>query len=735
MLPFLFLLFSLFSSLLADQLTTDPRIIWDTECVPCTPPACCPAPCLPILDRRREEEEVVLDLINPLYEDGVISTTEGGVLVGPRVRVQARKIVYTRQIDRVPMVFSVWCEGDLVVDYKDRVLTGETLYYDFISHTGRITCGKTAAFPWFIGGEEVLLCENGNVVIHGGYVTTSEGGEKDVMVISPEITVTPNQILSAQDVTFRIKGVPLLWIPKGGIDLKATKDSPFAFNFGWNGFLGTHLGVKYHFLTVGDFKGYARADGYFGRGLGVGFESEYDPKCSPTEFYTRNYYAHDLSIDDPEKKDRYRIQGTYFSKFLQDRLSCQFLYDFVSDAQMAADYVTHDFELNPAHRTEFNLRRQEESWIANLFVRAKVNSFQTINQELPSFEMDFHPFEIFQTGVIFDNAFRISYQDYSFSDDVIGAKNFSSGRFEVHPRLYRPIAFSTLKITPEARFIGIAYSDSPSRKAVGQTAADFGCLVDTTLCRFYRGIKHTAIPYVDYHYITSPRAPLDRHFLFTIEDAYAHLNLLRFGMRHLFFFPPQTCCLSPLRLDIWTNAFFETKNVPVVFQKGYLMADWQPHPRLLLGLETAWNFQDHLLDFFNTRAEWTISERLACAVEYRQRSSYAWRKNDFYNFLLESVRSEESLLASPLSDRRNTILGRLFYTITPWTAARFEIRHGWNRVNQPNYFEYHLQFQTLLFQHWRLLFSYEKREEDNRYSVALKLDPGPPSRKKGLCFR
>ena len=734
---FLTLLFA--SSLFADQLTTDPPIIWDTECATCLPRCPClppPSPFLPVFDKDNPEEEVSLDLLNPLYEDGVISTNEGGVLSGRFLRIQAKKIVYTRRLEGPNPVFTVYCEGDLLIDYKERVFVGESLYYDFLSHSGKITCGKMAAFPWFLGGQEILLCEAGDIVIHNGYVTTSEGGEKEVMVLAPEIKVTKDLIVTGTDVTFRIKDIPVLWIPKGGVDIKHTNRSPLGFNFGWNGFLGTHFGVRYHFLTLGAFKGYARADGYIGRGLGVGFESEYDPKCSPTEFYTRNYFAHDLSINDRFKKDRYRVQGSYYSEFLENTTSLEFIYDFVSDAQMAADYETHDFELNPAQRTELTLRKQAEFWIANLHARARVNRFQTVNQQLPSFEMSLHPFEISNSGIIAENLFKVGFLDYSFSDDIKG-RDFHSGRFEVRPRLYRPFPFRFLKVTPEARLIGIAYSNSPHHKAVGQALADLGTTVDTTLTRFIGPLKHTMIPYIDYHYLTAPRSALKDHYLFTIDDAYHRLSLMRFGMRHLLFLAPSPCWLSPLRIDIWANAFFGAKPIPQTIQKGYLNLDWQPHPKLFWGMESSWNFEEHLLDFINNRVEWTVNENIALAGEYRHRSPFAWRKNDFYNFLLDAVRDQNALLASPLSDRRDTILGRLFCRVTPSTALRLEIRNGWNRKDpfQPHYTEYHVELESLIFQHWRLFFSYEKREEDNRYSIALKLDPGPPSKRKARFAR
>ena len=94
-----------------------------------------------------EEDSVVLDLQDPIYQNGMLSTTKGGVLMAPNLRIQAEKITYIRQLDNTPQIFTVSCEGHLLVDYKNRILVGESFDYDFLTHTGRLICGKTASPP------------------------------------------------------------------------------------------------------------------------------------------------------------------------------------------------------------------------------------------------------------------------------------------------------------------------------------------------------------------------------------------------------------------------------------------------------------------------------------------------------------------------------------------------------------------------------------------------------------
>ena len=134
-----------------------------------------------------------------------------------------------------------------------------------------------------------------------------------------------------------------------------------------------------------------------------------------------------------------------------------------------------------------------------------------------------------------------------------------------------------------------------------------------------------------------------------------------------------------------------------------------PYERIYIGIDGAWHFQEKQLDFYNARVDWTVSENVALGIEYRHRSRFDWRKADFYNFILESTRTQAELLASPLSDRRDTLLFRLFTRLTPIWTAKFDLRHGWHREFQGPYFEYQIEMYRIIFQHWKLCFKYEKR--------------------------
>lgn len=672
-----------------------------------------------------ERRGVIVDLRNPHYTEGVLHTEEGGILSAPGIRIQAQEIIYTRNLDQDPPVHTIYGRGNLLIDYYEYALVGDALYYDFLTHTGFILNGKTASPPWYVGGSEILLLASGEITVYDGYLSTSEGAEKKVLLHAKELTFFPDKTVAAHNLTGWAKPLPLFWIPKLKLDLGNYESLPFSVRYGWGGFMGSYLSLLYRFLSWNEFQGIARLDGFFGHGPGIGIETYYDPPWRATEWYTRSYYAHDLSIENPLKRDRYRLQGLWSDCLYDVKVSG--LYDYVSDATMAADFYIQDFDLPTAGRTQLDLRKQEPSWIGRLFSLVRVNDFQSVNQELPTLAFSVHPFALPQTGVIMENSLRASYLDYVFSDDVLHATDFHSTRLFVHPRAYRPFFLGPyLTVTPEVGFIGIAYSNSPSGGAVGQAVGEFHCRAQSALSGYGSWVKHTLVPYCDYHYLTTPRSAPDAHYLFTIQDGYNYFNVVRVGMENSLFVKTACGVERTLWCDLWANAFFDTWTLPRLIPKVYLDLEWRPHPRLRIAETGAWNLTHRLLDYTNVDLDWTLSPHAALGCGYRHRSRFDWRKADFYNFILEATRTEQELLLSPLSDRRDTFLVRAFFRLSPDWSLKIDLRNGWNRRFQPSYLEYQVTLGTLLYDQWQLQLIYDKRVDDQRYALSLKLHPGAP---------
>ena len=104
---------------------------------------------LPALKTPSAEHGVTIDLREPSYCDGILSTDMGGVISAPNIRIQATQLRYTRKIlgpkeSAEQSIWSVEGEGNLIIEFGEYVFVGEKLIYDFLTKEGTIYYGKTA---------------------------------------------------------------------------------------------------------------------------------------------------------------------------------------------------------------------------------------------------------------------------------------------------------------------------------------------------------------------------------------------------------------------------------------------------------------------------------------------------------------------------------------------------------------------------------------------------------------
>lgn len=678
-------------------------------------PLCVPFPeCL-----SEEKEEVLVRLVDPVYSDGVLSTDCGGVLLAPDLIVRATAIAYTHLPDG--SAHSVHAEGELVVEYRGKLFVGSSLDYDFLTDSGVLCQGRVAMPPWYIAGERIYLTSESGVIIEEGTLSSCEGEEQDWDIFAPRICIFQNHLRMDRKAQIRIQKVPVLALPALKLELRGLNEMPISTRFSWGGFQGTRLSLRYRFFDTEEWKAYARLDAILKRGLGGGVETSYLSQESAAELYTQNYYAHDISIADPTRRDRYRFDGSYYNCFDEGRIVIRGVYDRVSDPQMAADYQAKDFDLKTAGKTELSIMRTEELWRTELFSTVRLNSFQTVNQELPTLAWSAKPYLIGEKGVLSSTRARASYLDYLYSSSSLPFyTNFHSGRFELDQLFYKALNYKYLRIIPELGGVAIGYTNSPSGAAVGALLGYGGAHVQTTLVRSEEARRETIEPYIDYVYYTAPTSSVDEHYIFTIADGYARLHELTFGTRYALFSP----CNRALLIDLHANAFFNTEAFSSPIPRAYLEVEWDPLTYITLQGVGIWDFQEGELDTLNGCLNWTVSRDVAISTEYRHRSSFAWRKADHTSFFLEAFRQNEALRHSPLSDRRDTLLLSFFYRWHPDWFLKAQLRHGWNRHDSPNYTEYQIDLSTLLCSHWRATVTYEKRFDDFHVSFSLRLDNG-----------
>ena len=661
-----------------------------------------------------------VDLKNPIYENGLLYTQQGGVVHTQDIRIQARTIQYIHRMEKGTFVHRIEAQQDLLVQYKRRVYVGDKLEFDFVTQTGVIYNGKTFVAPWYIGGDKIELKKEGNYVIENAYITTCEDKHGSWDLFANRIEVLDKSLINAEQVYFRFFKIPTLWLPSFKINLKKFSKPVVRYKASWDK-NGPRVSLRYQLYSWKDFAFFLRGDWRMKRGLGVAFETDYLPTHKRTIFLTRNYVATDSLENDLKIKRRYRIQGEGRVKTYSSKTQGHITWDKYNDINMPSDFPSEDFEVNSANKTQTSIRHQENNLIAILFARPRINSFNTLKQDLPLLYGTVRPLCLGTSGLITENWSKAAYIDLAYSNDLsLSLPHLYSIRLETQNKIYRPFLLSPLTFTPYVGIIGIYYSRSPINQPVGMGLISYGVVAHLHFYRHFQTYKHVIEPYADFQGLTSPTINNNQHFIFSIQDGYHRLNLLRLGFRNFLFVREKQKYSPCFYSDLWGNAFFGDSNQSQFIPKMYLTLHWNL-PTCEIINTNAWNFCHQTIDFANIRTLWTFNEDFAISLELRYRSKYDWRKSDHDNFILDITRTESELLRSSISDRRVTLLTHIFFRITPFWSAQIKSHSGWNRINELPYNEFNIDLFTYITQSWKARLTYQKTQRDQRITGSITL--------------
>lgn len=666
--------------------------------------------------------ELIVDFRNPSYKNGILTTHEGGVIKGEDIRVQAKSIQYIKKYENNKFIHKIEAEKELIIQYKGRVYVGEELEYDFTTKSGTVYEGRTFASPWYLGGDKIELKSDGSYHVENVYITTCENIDSTWDIHAGKVSVLKKELLLAKKVRFRFFRFPTLWLPSFKLNLKKFTGSPiFRYKVNWDKRSGPRGSIRYRLYSWKDFAVWGRLEYRLKIGWGGAIETEYEPDHKRTTFQTRNYLATDVLPKDPTKNQRYRIQGVYRSVSSSQKTKLDMTWDKFSDINMPTDFKSDDFELDTAKKTEFFFKHHEDYLLNYIYVRPRINGFDTVKQNLPSVFFNIKPYKLPILNLIFYNRFSGSYLDYAYSDKLSPSlHDFESLRLETNNIVSLPLKNSYFNLTPHLGFIGIFYNHSPSSLAKGQAMLVYGGNFSTNFYKNYQKHKHICQPYIHYEGITQPIQAVGSYYIFSIEDGYNKLNLIKTGIKNQVYSLRHIRCFPTYEADLYANTFLDSNFIPRTLPKLYLDIKWNL-PSVSFTANTAWNFFNHAFDFSNLRLGWTINENLAADLEFRCRSSYDFRKSNHQNFILDVSRDEKELKKSPISDRRNTILSHIYCRLNPYWSCEFTSHHGWNRKKEPAYNEYKIDLYTKVSSDWKVRVSYQHTTTDDRFSWAISL--------------
>lgn len=677
-----------------------------------------------------EPTSFTVNLKNPIYKNGTISTSEGGIITSSELRIQARHIIYINKIEKGQPINQVIAEGELMVDNRGQLYVGRRLEYDFVTKTGIVYEGVTGIDLWFLGGEKIKLNPDKSFYLYNAFITTSERKKAEWKIQSREIEVNKNRLLTAKNVTFRFFDTSLFWLPTFKSNLvKPLTDAPIRYRVEWDRGMYPKFSMRYKIYSWELFDLFFRLNIRPSKGIGGAIESNFASFDKRKKFQTKSYIDHDTFYRNTrpnEARFNYRLQGLYEAQNEDKSSSLHLSYDKLSNRNMQSDFRTSNFEVSTVQQTLLKIRNHQNWMIAGIDARPRINSFQGFKQELPTSFWTPHPFTLGSTGILSENRVKLSYLSYVLADDIKSPiPDFDSTRLETHNTLYRSFKYKGLNLTPLLSFRGIFYNKSRKGHPICQAALNYEMFIDLKLKRHYKKTDHILQPYIHYQGLTHPTISPDTPYIFDITDGLNRLYQIRSGIQNAFYLKKYPLFEPNFMADIYLYAFFSNRTFQKTIPKIQSSMTWN-FPSVVLKKQIGWNIEKQTLDFVNLSAAWTINQNFAFKTEWRHRGRFAWRHANENNHIVEITRSIQNLLDSPLSDRRNTFLTRMQMKIGADWTARLESHIGWGRQDQPSYHETHIELITLISTSWklRLVFTHSPapNKKNDHFSFAFSLN-------------
>ena len=350
-------------------------------------------------------DDYTIDLKDPIFSHGTISTDQGGIIAGPQLRIQAQHIEYTNKIENGTAIRKVTAEGDLLLEHNGQIFVGKKLDYDLINKTGLMLEGRTSTDYWFVGGNEIELLADGSFWIEGAYLTTVESQDAWWELRSSKIDVSNQSLLSARNIKIRFFDIPIFWFPSFKFDLKLLKEPPIKYKFLWDQVLKQKIMMRYELYSTETFQLFGRLDYRFKKGPGAAIETDYKSRDERTFFQTKSYGAFDKIVPDEAGDRRYRLQGLLTSHSADERTKFHLCYDKMSDDKMPQDFKSDDFEVGTQKRTILWTSHYTDNFFTQFTLQPRINYFQSINQQLPLVKLGIRPFPLGKSGIIFENKF------------------------------------------------------------------------------------------------------------------------------------------------------------------------------------------------------------------------------------------------------------------------------------------------------------------------------------------
>ena len=658
-----------------------------------------------------DASKISLDLANPTYHNGSLYTENGGVIEAERFRLQAERILYKKDEN----AHFIEATNEILLQYEGKTFTAEKLFFDLDTGAGWLEKSVSFFPPFYIDAEKLYFKEDRSIEALHVQLTTAELGNHSWQLKTGKLLIDPTGNLFAfSGVSARFFSIPL-WLPSFHVNRKAFSSPLFRYSVTWDKGKGPRLSIRYAAYSWKQLGVFLRGEYRIGTGFGGAVETEYFPQKSPNFLITKSYIASDVIPTNLQKERRYRLQGKG-KAVLKDHV-VDLSWDKYSDPLMPGDFTSTDFAINTEKETKLRYQNTQPYWIIDALVYPKVNSFQSVYEQLPFLSINTHSFE--KWGWIFQTQVEGGYEKFSYSDNLrTPLQDFSSGKASIKEEIikaFRLPFFPKISGQTKGIFQATGYSNSPTKKPGFYGSVGYGFLLQSSGKKRFSTTTHLIQPYAELQGYFQPTSA-DARWIFSTKDGIQSLHEWTIGIKNFFY---QKIAQNQIEYTLSTKGFFAyAKDAEPPWRiHSDLIIDYA---QFLLRSTTAFSIRRKQIDHQMLSLQWTASQNAAFSMDFWYRSKWFFRKANRSHFFVENARTPKELLSSPLSKKRSALITKAFIRMTPLSSIEGELRCGFLE----RYIEGKFEAKTAIVSYCDMRLTYEHTEKDDRVTFGLEVQRG-----------
>ncbi len=618
-------------------------------------------------------------------------------------------------------------EGNARIQDAQGVVTGEKIIYDFANKTGIIYGADFRANPYFGKAKKVEKLSDSEFVAKGGYFTTCSLDHPHYRFSSKKISMFPGDKMQAEQATYYLGTVPLLYLPRFNYSMKepimhvqsepgTRKDwGPYILNtWRYNLTQNSNLRVFLDYRTK--------------LGLGEGFDLNYKTPLvgkGDFKFYYTNENAVDLPAGAPTEFQRYFMRWRH-KWTIDSRTNLIAEFYKISDKRrqyennpapnlnahnILQDYFFREYEKDAQPLTYALFHHAFDYSSLDLLLQMRTNHWFDQIEKLPEISYNLPSLQLGETPFYFEDSSQFG--TYNVKGTGMG-NDLTATRLDTKNTISLPTKIGFIQFKPFVASRQTFYDQGAnSQSGIVRTIFYSGADLSTKFYRLFNvktnalgldinGLRHIITPTVGYLYTHPPTVPISNIKQIDSVDSVNRGNTIALSLSNKLQTKRNGQSVDFVDFLITTNVVLDPKtqdNAFLVPRAGERLKD---------------NFSDILFKLKVLPFSWIRLEGDA-TFEYSDHTNINYNKFSLANYdFTFDLGKERSFSIGQRYERKgkNEVTANFYWRLNPkW---KFSIYQRYN-LKQSTAFEYGVQEQQYTLTRdlhcWDLDISLNKKED------------------------